>query len=128
MAGSAELALSIATFERGYDALLAYGKLHRKDDTGSDIRHTLVSMHAALDGLGPLVASIIGAGSSETARVAADFVSAVTDDARKARGAIALVLSSAAISSRLVGSLDTNVHLRALLSDLRLVDQALRPR
>lgn len=128
MAGSAELALSIATLERGYDSLLAYAELARKDDTGSDVRHTLVSMHAALEGLGPLVTSVIGAESAEVARVSADFVSAVTEDARKARGAIALVTSRSTISSRLVGNLNANVHLRALLSDLLLVDQALRQR
>jgi hypothetical protein len=128
MAGSAELALSIATLERGYDSLLAYAELERKDDTGSDVRHTLVSMHTALDGLGALVASVVGADSTEAARVAVDLISAVTEDARKARGAIALVLSRPAIGSRLVRSLNASSHLRALLSDVMLVDQVLRKR
>lgn len=128
MAGTAELALAIATLERGYEYLLAYAAQGRKDDSGSEVRQTLTSMHTALEGLGALVTSVVGAESTEAARTATDFLAAVTEDARRARGAIALVLSRAAISSLLVDNLNATIHLRALLTDIFLTDQVLRQR
>ncbi len=128
MASTAELALAVATLERGYEYLLAYAAQGRNDDAGTDVRHTLTTMHAALEGFGPLVTSVVGAESTEAARTATDFLTAVTDDARKARGAIALVLSRPSISSLLVDNLNATIHLRALLTDIFLTDQVLRQR
>lgn len=56
----------------------------------------------------------------------APFIDAVREDARKAGGAIALVLSCPAIGSLLIDNLNASVHLRALLTDLFLIEQALR--
>ncbi len=50
----------------------------------------------------------------------------VEHDVRAARGAIGLVLSRARISSLLVDNLNASVHLRALLTDLFLIEQALK--
>ena len=47
-------------------------------------------------------------------------------DARKARAAIQLVLAQPAISSALVDNLNASIHLRALLTDLFLIDEALK--
>jgi hypothetical protein len=43
-----------------------------------------------------------------------------------ARGAIGIVLSRETIPSLLVDNLNANVHLRALLTDVFLVEQALK--
>jgi hypothetical protein len=59
-------------------------------------------------------------------RDAAAFIATITEDARKARGAIALVLTRRAISSLLVDNLNASIHLRALLTDVFLLDQALK--
>jgi hypothetical protein len=61
-----------------------------------------------------------------TAQAAAAFLKAVSEDAQKAQGAIALVLSRPAISSLLIDNLNASIHLRALLTDLFLVEQALK--
>ena len=126
MADSTELARSIDTIERGYEYLLAYAAQGRQDDTGSELRETLTSMHAALENLGERLAAAIAADSAQAAGEAAAFLAAVVDDARKSRGAIALVLSRAAIGSLLVDNLNASIHLRALLTDLFLAEQALR--
>jgi ATPase subunit of ABC transporter with duplicated ATPase domains len=128
MADSGELARSIDTIERGYEYLLAYAAQGRQDDAGSEVRETLVHMHAALAELGERLREAIAADSADAARAAAAFVEAVVEDARKARGAIALVLSRAAIGSLLVDNLNASIHLRALLTDLFLAEQALRQR
>jgi hypothetical protein len=47
-------------------------------------------------------------------------------DARTARSAIGLALSRPAISSMLVDNLNASVHLRALLTDVFLLEQALK--
>ena len=52
----------------------------------------------------------------------------IVRDARDARAAIAVVLAQPAISSQLVDNLNASIHLRALLTDLFLIDEALKNR
>ncbi len=56
--------------------------------------------------------------------VVGPFLEAVKQDAAKARAAIGLVQSRPAISSLLVDNLNASIHLRALLTDCFLVEQA----
>lgn len=116
------LAERIEVIERGYEYLLAYAAQGRQDDNGTELRSTLVAMHAALtDMQGSIRAAFVGVPAPSGA---ADFVDAIERDVRSARGAIGLVLSRAAISSLLVDNLNASVHLRALLTDLFLIEQA----
>jgi hypothetical protein len=48
-------------------------------------------------------------------------------DARDSLAAIELVLAQPAISSQLVDNLNASIHLRALLTDLFLVSEILKP-
>jgi hypothetical protein len=121
-----ELSQRIDVIERGYEYLLAYAAQGRQDDAGTQARETLTNMHTALDGLGELLAAAVRAASESGARAAAGFIEAITDDARKARGALGLVLSRPAISSLLVDNLNASIHLRALLTDVFLAEQALK--
>jgi hypothetical protein len=126
MTTAPELARRIEVIESGYEYLLAYAAQGRQDDAGSDARRVLTDMRGALDGLGELAASRLGEISGSIAMDAAAFLEAVVRDARVAHGAITLVLSRAAISSLLVDNLNASIHLRALLTDLFLIDQALK--
>ena len=47
-------------------------------------------------------------------------------DARDAQAAVQLVLAQPAISSQLVDNLNASIHLRALLTDLFLIDEVLK--
>ena len=47
-------------------------------------------------------------------------------DARAARAAIALVIAQPSISSQVIDNLNASIHLRALLTDLFLVDEVLK--
>ncbi|HWL62011.1 MAG TPA: hypothetical protein VNQ32_04405 [Steroidobacteraceae bacterium] len=118
----AALAARIETIERGYEYLLAYAAQGRQDDAGTELRGTLTSMHEALAGLTSVVhatfAGLPGASG------AADFLAAVERDVAVARGAIGIVLSRRQIASLLVDNLNASVHLRALLTDLFLLEQA----
>jgi hypothetical protein len=115
------LAQRVDAIERGYEYLLAFAAQGRKDDVGSEVRARLVAMQAALEGLSDLIGSVAGARTN-----VAVFVATLADDARKARGAIDFVLASPAISSLLVDNLNASIHVRALLTDLFLADQALK--
>jgi hypothetical protein len=76
--------------------------------------------------LGEILRAAVRGASEAAAQDAAAFIDAATEDARKARGAIALVLSRPAISSLLVDNLNASIHLRALLTDMFLAEQALK--
>jgi hypothetical protein len=128
MADLDELAGCIDTLERGYEYLLAYAAQGRQDDAGSEVRQTLKDMQAALAKLGVQLKAAIVLDSAQAAREASAFIDAIFEDARTAQGAIALVLSRAAIGSLLIDNLNASIHLRALLTDVFLADQALRPR
>lgn len=122
---STDLSERIDTIERGYEYLLAYAAQGRQQDTGSEVRSTLERIHGALDGL-RLLAQQALAGAPGAQYDIAPFLEALERDARTARAAIGLVLSRAAISSLLVDNLNASVHLRALLTDVFLLEQALK--
>ena len=120
----ATLTERLDAIESGYEFSLAYAAQGRTDDAGTQIRAMLERMHAALDGLAPdIVAAVVRDGATHAASTAR-FLEAVKQDAAVAQGAIGLVLDRAAISSMLVDNLNASIHLRALLTDLFLIDQA----
>lgn len=129
------LAATIEAIERAYEYLLAYAAQGRRDDAGTEARAQLTSLYQALGHIGPQAvaalapaASLAGAGAAQATGLDADvaaYLDAVEQDARIARGAVALVLSRPQIGSLLVDNLNASVHLRALLTDAFLLDQAL---
>jgi hypothetical protein len=54
------------------------------------------------------------------------FLSVLERDARDAQAAVQLVLAQPGISSQLVDNLNASIHLRALLTDLFLIDEVLK--
>ena len=118
-----ELSSRIETIERGYEYLLAYAAQGRQEEQGSEVRDRLGEMFKSLHGLGELFAKVAVASGAMPATVG-PFLDAVKQDAAKARGAIGLVLSRPAISSLLVDNLNASIHLRALLTDCFLFEQA----
>ena len=118
----------LEAIEAGYEFSLAYAAQGRTDDAGTQIREMLERMHAALDGLAPQVEAAVSRPNAAHAGSSRRFVEAAMQDAAVAQGAIALVLDSPVIGSLLVDNLNANIHLRALLTDLFLVDQATKAR
>ena len=119
-----DLTQRLEAIEAGYEFSLAYAAQGRTGDAGTPLRQMLERMHQSLDGLPTLVE---GAVANEGGRYAAStrqFLDALRRDAAVAQGAIGLVLDRPAISSLLVDNLNATIHLRALLTDLFLIDQA----
>ena len=106
---------NIEVIESGYEYLLAYAAQGRDTDEGpggSEARSTLTGM---LEATGNIATDLSGDES--------EFSPVVTEDARKAGAAIALVLAQEKISSELVDNLNASIHLRALLTDLFLLSE-----
>jgi hypothetical protein len=116
------LAQRIQAIEEGYEFLLEYARLGREHEIGTPLREVLAAMEVALDGLGEVVRE-----SAVWPAASAGLLRAIERDADVARGAIALVLARESIGSLLVENLHASIHLRALVTDLFLVDQAGRP-
>ena len=127
----AELDQRIEAVESGYEFLLAYAAQGRDTDKGAaagrNVRDYLERMAAALDGLSSVVNACASSVDPNVATVAAAFLAAVDADARVALGALRLVLARPDISSQLIDNLNASIHLRALLTDLFVLDEALKP-
>ena len=55
-----------------------------------------------------------------------DFLQAVEEDAKKALGLIRLVMAQPDVSSMLIDNVNASIHLRALLTDLFVIDEAFK--
>jgi hypothetical protein len=128
---SDDLKERIEAIETGYEFMLAYAAQGRDTDKGAaagrNVREYLDKMAAALEGLSPVIDACANGIDPELPRSAAAFFAAVESDARIALAAIRLVLARADISSQLIDNLNASIHLRALLTDLFVVDEALKP-
>jgi hypothetical protein len=126
-----ELDQRIEAVESGYEFMLAYAAQGRETDKGAaagrNVREYLEKMSTALDGLGAVIGANAAAVDPALPGVAAAFLAAVDTDARIAHGAVRLVLARPDISSQLVDNLNASIHLRALLTDLFVIDEALKP-
>ncbi len=111
---------AIETVEEVYEFMLAYaaqGRRTEEDSSTAGIRSYLQRAERAL--------AVIAA-ARLPADAAQEFLDVVRGDAAKAGAALRLVLAQPNISSQLVDNLNASIHLRALLTDLFLLDEALK--
>jgi hypothetical protein len=115
------LADAIDAVEGAYEFMLAYAAQGRiGEDPGDDIRDWLGRAEAGL----ALIAAMAppNGGSDDEAA----FVDQVRQDAARARVAMRFVMAQRAIGSQMVDNLNASIHLRTLLTDLFLLDEALK--
>jgi hypothetical protein len=120
------LAQRIEAIEQAYEFMLAYAAQGREEEVGGSIRQFLERTADALDGLATTVAASPHAQDAASRQAVATFLQVLDDDARKAGSALRLVLAQKSISSQLVDNLNASIHLRALLTDIFLIDEALK--
>ena len=118
------LAERIEAIEQAYELMLAYAAQGRQDDAddSSSIRRFLQRADAALDGL----AICLREEDTTGAEAFGDFIAVLEDDARRTRAALRLVLAQKALSSQLIDNLNASIHIRALLTDIFLIDEILK--
>ncbi len=125
----------IDALEEAYEFFLAYAaqglRTDRDSKTGGELRRFLAQAVDAVEAIpGALSEAVAGlhppAGEGDdVARLWERFSAVVEADARAAEAALRLVAAQPDVSSQLVDNLNANVHLRALLTDLFLVDELL---
>lgn len=125
-----DLQQHIDTLEESYEFMLAYAAQGLEGDGGSksggQLREFLQRSVTALSELPGVAEAHAPGGDAAATQAYADFMAVVERDARSGRAAIQLVLSQRSISSQLVDNLNASIHLRALLTDLFLLDELLK--
>jgi hypothetical protein len=124
------LAALIDTIEEAYEFMLAYAAQGLAGDAGSSsggqLREFLGRAVTALTGLTRALGHVVERERLQPADKYAAFQAVVERDARDALAAMDLVLAQPSISSQLVDNLNASIHVRALLTDLFLLDELLK--
>ncbi len=125
-----ELQRRCGTIEEAYEFMLAYAAQGIQIDAGSQsggqLREFLTRAATALTGIGDLFTSLIDEGGLEPAGPYRAYGAVLDRDARDSLAAVELVLGQPSISSQLIDNLNASIHLRALLTDLFLIDELLK--
>jgi len=95
--------------------------------TGSQVRSMLTVCNNSLTGLAELFTKIVKADKLEPKRAYDNFIAVLERDANDAQASVQLVLAQPSISSQMIDNLNASIHLRALLTDLFLIDEIVRP-
>ena len=115
--------------EECYEFMLAYAAQGLATDQGSNsggqVRDYLRKCDQALTDLGEFLTHFVKGLQVDMAPYAA-FMGVIDRDARDAQAAVRLVMAQPGISSQMVDNLNASIHLRALLTDLFLVDEVLK--
>jgi hypothetical protein len=128
MRASPSVTERIDAVEEAYEFLLAYAARGTTDDAGEagrGVRSFLAQLDNALDGL-PAAARRESRGlPADLAAACASFIAVLEDDVARALAAVRLAEASPRAGSQLVDNLNANIHLRAALTDLFLLDEML---
>ncbi len=127
----AELIARIHAIEEAYEFMLAYAAQGLPGDTGTEsggeLRLYLERGATAIEGIAATFTRIVEDDRLEPADTFLAFRDVLEGDARAALAAIELVRAQRSISSQLVDNLNASIHVRALLTDLFLLDELLKP-
>lgn len=126
----AELTKRVDTIEEGYEFFLAYAAQgvsgDRESKSGGQVREYLTRMTDALTGLPDGFRTVIAdEGGDPTAYEA--FLAVFARDAESTVAALRMVTAQPSIGSQMIDNFNASIHVRALLTDLFLLDEAARP-
>ena len=112
--------------EECYEYLLAYAAMgvsgEAEGGKAGQVRHFLDRAADALTGISEMCADVVSE-AAESAQQYKPFLAVLDRDARDSHAAIELVRAQPMISSQLIDNLNASIHLRALLTDLFLIDE-----
>ncbi len=119
----------IAAVEESYEFFLAYAAQGVTDETssksGAQLRIFLGKMDDALTGLADGFSSIVNDDDLSPRSAYDTLVEVLGNDARATQAAVQVVLSRPSVSSQMIDNLNASIHVRALLTDLFLLDEVL---
>ena len=118
----------VDAIEGGYEFLLAYAAQGLATDEGNanseQLRTYLQRMDDGVAGLEAAFRAVLdGSGAMEQFE---PFLQVLARDAAAARAALRIVSSRTGVSSQLVDNLNASIHVRAMLTDLFLLDEAVK--
>jgi hypothetical protein len=126
-----EISARCEAIEKCYEFLLAYAGQGLGGNEGSSssaqVRDYLERAADAISGLADAYAAVVKRENVTLAGRYSAFLGVLERDARDSLAAIDLVLAQNTISSQLIDNLNASIHLRALLTDLFLIDEVLKP-
>ena len=123
---SDELKEHIDTIEEAYEFFLAYAA-QGVSGSGTGISGELTNYLSRADqALAAFEGGIGDAAEGQDAEAVAAMDRVLQQDAGNTRAALRLVMAQSSISSQLIDNLNASIHFRALLTDLFLVDEALK--
>ena len=118
--------------EECYEFMLAYAAQGLPGDQGSasggQLREFLRRAVEALSGLADAFRTAVKQDSLEPAESYEAFLAVLDRDSTDSLAAIQLVEAQPSLSSQLIDNLNASIHLRALLTDLFLIDEILKSR
>ena len=116
--------------EECYEFMLAYAAQGLAGDEGSQsggqLRHFLQKAVDALAGLARVYTETVVQEGFQPAEKYDAFLKVLARDAADSLAALELVLAQPALSSQLIDNLNASIHLRALLTDVFLIDEVLK--
>jgi hypothetical protein len=126
-----ELKDRCSRIEEAYEFMLAYAAQGLRTEPGSgsasQIRAMLTVCDNSLTGLADLFTQIVRTENLEPAAAYDNFIAVLARDARDAQASVQLAIAQPSISSQMIDNLNASIHLRALLTDLFLIDEIVRP-
>lgn len=129
--GSNDVSARCGVIEECYEFMLAYAGqgLSGKENSqaSSQVREFLNGAVAALTGLVDCYAGAVKEENLQPAERYLVYLEVLEDDTRASLATIQLVLAQPTISSQLIDNLNASIHLRALLTDLFLIDEIFKP-
>jgi hypothetical protein len=125
-----ELARRADAIEGGYEMMLAYAAQGLPTDQGAansgQLRDHLKRFEAALTGLAQTYrdcAAALGVGPQDALD---GFLKTLELDCNTTQSALRLILAQPGISSQMVDNVNASIHVRALLTDVFIVDEILK--
>lgn len=125
-----DLARRVDAIEAGYEFTLAYAAQGLTTDAGAasgeQVREFLRRFDDAVTGLADQYRALVAGEGLGPADAYTGFIDVLARDAAATSAAIRLVLAQRGISSQLVDNLNASIHVRALLTDIFLIDELLK--
>jgi hypothetical protein len=126
----AEFSARCTAIEEAYEFMLAYAAqglpTEQGSVSGSQVREFLRKCDAALAGLGDAARRCVRQLEVAATAPYEAFITVLERDAGNAQAAVQLVLAQPSISSQIVDNLNASTHLRAVLTDLFLLDEVVK--
>ena len=132
MTTAGELQARVDAVEESYEFFLAYAAQgvsgDRESSSAGQVREFLQRFEEALVVLADLFAEAVAERDAAAQAACRPFIEVLRRDADNSLAAIRLVRAQPVISSQMIDNLNALIHLRALLTDVFLIDEILNPR